>query len=63
MKTKGNFNYFNDVRGKYLERVEKDGSVAYYRFFNRETKATTSCLPVWGRQEFETIWSHMERTN
>ena len=62
MKTKGNFRFFKDSRGKYLERIEKDNSVIYYRFFNEVTKETTENIPVWGKQEFEDMWNHIPRT-
>ena len=63
MKTQENYRFFNNDKGKYMERIEKDGSICYFRFFNRETKVTTSCVPVWGRQEFEAMWNHIGRTD
>lgn len=57
-----NFNYKNTDEIKYLERVEKDGSIAYYRLLDKVEHSGREYLPTFGRQEFIDLWDHLPRT-
>ena len=56
------FNFKNTSEVKYLERVEKDNSISYYRLWNKKEHTQTEYLPTFGRQEFLDIWENLPKT-
>ena len=57
------YNYCSTFERKYLERVEKDGSVIYSKFIERIRHTGNEHLPVDNRQDFIQLWYHMPATD
>lgn len=57
------FFVLNNGEEKYLERVEKDGTIKYFRHFRRDNRYFRECFPdrahIVGHDEFESVWANL----